>query len=235
MKIMVINAGIPRPQSCQSICTAWRTIKNPTTTRAGATASKGTIVTSGEAIIATRNNTPVTIFARPVRAPSPIPVADSTKIWFAEPDAPPPTTEPTASTSSTSLMFSTLPSLSMVPASVAKPTETPMASKKTESRIANTNRDAPSTPIAPNAPNRADPISEKSGAEKEKLLSAGTLSDQPVGFPLPLPIWKTASRMIDSAVDATTPMRIAPRTLRINKAMVRKRPKINTRVGQPSR
>ena len=46
-------------------------------TRAGVAASCGTIVTSGEKNIATRNSTPVTSEAMPVRAPSPTPEADS--------------------------------------------------------------------------------------------------------------------------------------------------------------
>ena len=44
---------------------------------------EGTMVTSGEMKIASRNSTPVTMFAE-TGAPAPIPVADSTKIWLAE-------------------------------------------------------------------------------------------------------------------------------------------------------
>ena len=235
MKIMVKNAGIPRPQSVQSIFTAWRIIRKPTTTSAGATASKGTMVTSGEMKIASRNSTPVTMFAKPVRAPAPIPVADSTKIWFAEPDAPPPTTEPKASTSRTLSMSSTLPSF-MVPASAARPTETPIASKKTESRIVNTSSEAASGPIWVNAPNRsAEPMREKFGVVNFRSAREGTFRDQPVAAFFTEPEGTTASRIRDSAVEASTPHRIAPFTLRMNRAMVKNRPKRKTRVGQPSR
>ena len=161
--------------------TAWRIIRKPTNTIAGATASKGTMVTRGVRKIATRNSTPVTIFAKPVRAPAPIPVADSTKIWLEEEEVPPPATEPRASTSRTLSTFSIWPSL-MVPASVARPTEVPIASKKAEIRMVKISRTAAMPPRVPKALNRsAEPNSEKSGSLLVLESQTGTFRDQPVG------------------------------------------------------
>ena len=61
--------------SSQTRCRIWVIISAPTMTSAGAAASDGTICTSGLKNIATRNSTPVTTLARPVRAPSATPEA----------------------------------------------------------------------------------------------------------------------------------------------------------------
>ena len=134
----------------------------------------------------------MTTFAKPVRAPAPIPVADSTKIWLAEEEVPPPATEPRASTSRTLSTFSIWPSL-MVPASVARPTEVPIASKNAEMRMVKISRTAAMPPRVPKAANRsAEPNREK-------------FRDQPVGDLTELPEGTTFSRMMERAVEASTP------------------------------
>ena len=63
--------------SSQSMFLTCCIIRKPTRTSAGTAASFGMIATSGAKIVASRNSTPVTTLARPVRAPSPTPEADS--------------------------------------------------------------------------------------------------------------------------------------------------------------
>ena len=146
MTAKVRNAGTETPQSVQSMWTTLRAIRKPTTTMAGATASKGTTFTSGVRNMAARNSTPVTTLARPVRAPSAIPVEDSTKIWFEDTEPVPPATAPSASTSSTRSTRSIRPFSSTRPACWDRPTMVPMASKKMESRIVKINRAHAITP-----------------------------------------------------------------------------------------
>ena len=76
---------------------------------------------------------------------------------------------------------------------------------------------------------------EKFGVVNFRSAREGTFRDQPVGASFTLPEGIVASKMMDSAVEASTPHRIAPFTLRMNRAMVKNRPKRKTRVGQPSR
>jgi len=52
-------------------------MRKPTITSAGVAASNGTRFASGERNTESRNAMPVTTDARPVRAPSPTPAADS--------------------------------------------------------------------------------------------------------------------------------------------------------------
>ena len=106
MTANVRNAGIATPRSAQSMATTLRAMRKPTTTMAGATASNGTTLTSGVRNMAARNSTPVTTLARPVRAPSAMPVEDSTKIWLEDTEPAPPATAPRASTRSTRSTFS---------------------------------------------------------------------------------------------------------------------------------
>ena len=70
---MVRNAGMTRDRSSQTRFLTWLIISAPTMTSTGAAASDGTTWTSGLKNIATRNSTPVTTLARPVRAPSATP------------------------------------------------------------------------------------------------------------------------------------------------------------------
>ena len=135
------------PQSAQSILRTWVVIRKPTITSAGATASNGTILDSGAKNAVMMKSAPVTTLAIPVRAPSPTPAADSTKISFADTEAKPPTADAAASTSNTGLASTKLLSLSRRFASLANPVIVPMASKKTLSRIVNVSSDAEMTPI----------------------------------------------------------------------------------------
>ena len=77
MSTIVRNAGIAISRSSQSMSVTWLIIRKPTSTSAGAAASCGMIATSGANIVDSRNSTPVTTLASPVRAPSPTPDADS--------------------------------------------------------------------------------------------------------------------------------------------------------------
>ena len=238
MRMNVRNAGKAAPGSDQSICTTCWHIMNPTTTSAGATASNGTRWMSGERNTAARKNRPVNTEARPVRAPSPMPVPDSTKIWCAEPEAPPPTATASASAASTRFRSGMEPSGFTVPASRARPTETPIASKNTESRIANTSREAISPPTEVKAPNRSTlPSRCRSGAVHSGR--EGAIRDQPVGTAFPSastegPMWNTASSTLARIVAATMPIRMAPRTLRITRTAVSSSPTTKTSTGQPS-
>ncbi len=63
--------------SSQSISLTCCIIRKPTRTSAGTAASDGITSTSGASRMVSRNSTPVTTEARPVRAPSPTPEADS--------------------------------------------------------------------------------------------------------------------------------------------------------------
>ena len=88
---------------------------------------------------------------------------------------------PSASTCSTRSTLGMLPSLSMLPASVARPTMVPMASKKMLSRITNASRVAATKPRCSKAPNGlAWPISDRSGAAHSE--NAGATRDQPCGL-----------------------------------------------------
>ena len=72
---MVRNAGSAISRSSQSMPLICCIIRKPTRTSAGTAASLGTIATSGAKNVASRNSTPVTTLARPVRAPSATPEA----------------------------------------------------------------------------------------------------------------------------------------------------------------
>ena len=75
-----------------------------------------------------RNNIPVTRAVRPVRPPASTPEADSTNVVTVDVPVHEPTTVPTASERSASLMFGMLPSSSTMPALEAVPTRVPMVS-----------------------------------------------------------------------------------------------------------
>src|SRR5690625_480416 len=186
--------------------------------------------------MADKNNRPVTTEASPVRAPSPIPVPDSTKIWVEEAEPAPPAVTPMVSTSSTRCRLGMLPTSVTFPASRANPTEVPIASKNTDSRIAKTNRVAATVPIEENAPKENSPSKLRSGAVQPGIDGATRL--QPSGLTLPAsstegPMLNTASTMLAKMVDTTIPMRMAPGTLRTTRIAVNNSPTINTSTGQP--
>src|SRR5690606_4761107 len=93
----VRNTGSATVKSPRSISLISRIIIAPTTTRTALATSIGTTAVSGVRNIATRNRPPVTTDARPVRAPSPTPAAESTNTVFDDDDVAPPTTAPTPS------------------------------------------------------------------------------------------------------------------------------------------
>lgn len=149
-------------------------------------------------------------------------------------------TAPSASTTRTRFTPGMLPLASTSFASFARPTIVPMASKKMLSRMVKVNRTAAVPPRWPNAPNKLTlPTRLRSGTPThDPAGSSGTTSDQPAGFSswpgaTLGPTSNTASSTTARAVAASTPMRMAPRTRRTTRAMVRMRPKTKTRVGQP--
>ena len=77
MSTIVRKAGRATSMSSQSMFLTCIIMRKPTMTRAGAAASDGTIAKSGARNVASRKSTPVTTDARPVRAPSSTPAADS--------------------------------------------------------------------------------------------------------------------------------------------------------------
>ena len=122
-------------------------MRKPTSTRAGAVASLGTTPTIGEMNIASRNSTPVTTLARPVRAPDDTPAADSMYVVLLDALMRPPNAAPTESTSRTRLIPGSRPFASSQPAWPPMPTTVPMVSKKSESMIVKTARTVATTPI----------------------------------------------------------------------------------------
>ena len=74
---MVRNAGRATANLVNLISRIWAIIMAPTTTRAAAATSSGTTLVSGVRNMEPRNRTPVTTEASPVRAPSPMPAAES--------------------------------------------------------------------------------------------------------------------------------------------------------------
>ena len=70
--------GMATSADFQSMSVTWVIMRKPTNTRAVEAASVGTSSTSGARKVESRKRTPVTTEARPVRAPSATPEADST-------------------------------------------------------------------------------------------------------------------------------------------------------------
>ena len=138
-------------------------MKYPTMTRTGAVASGGITPASGERKTQSRNSTPVTTDASPVRPPSPIPEADSMNVVFDDALAAPPAAAATESTSRTRFMFGSLPSSSSRPASSPSPTAVPIVSKKSDSMTANTGTIAAQNPSVAKNPNEKFPSETEVG------------------------------------------------------------------------
>ena len=122
---------------------------------------------SGERKTASRNSTPVTTDAKPVRPPSATPAALSMYVVFEETPPKPPAMAATESTSRTLPMPGTEPSGSARPASAAMPVTVPIVSKKSDSMIAKIVRTAVRNPSLVKAWNGSwtpSPIVEKFGA-----------------------------------------------------------------------
>src|SRR5690606_24962410 len=122
--------GNPLENSVQSMSLICDTMSTPTTTRAAPATSSGTTWVSGVKNTASKKSTPVTTEARPVRAPSPTPAAESMKIVLDDEDVAPPATAPIPSTMSADFSLGKLPSASASPASLVSPVRVPTASKK---------------------------------------------------------------------------------------------------------
>ena len=111
-------------------------------------------VTSGEMNIATKNSKPVMIEAIPVRAPSPMPDADSIYEVLLDTDAAPPATAAMESTTKMDSKCGISPFSSRSSASPARPKAVPIVSKKSLSireKIAST---AATTPMTWKLPNK---------------------------------------------------------------------------------
>src|SRR5918995_898673 len=220
MSTMVRNAGIAISTSPHSMPRTWAIIRNPTRTSAGVAASYGTISTRGARKVASRKHTPVTMLARPVRAPSPTPAADSMYDVLLETDAAPPAAAATESTIRMRSVFGGLPSSSSRLPSAPTATIVPIVSKKSASSRVNTNSPAVRTPTASHEPSRLNwPSNPKSGESTIRLGSTGTFRPHPLGFASPSsptdgPMSNSASTRMASTVAPRIVHRIAPLTLR---------------------
>ena len=81
-------AGTASVRSSKSTFTIADTIRNPTKISAGAVAKPGIAVKIGAKKIASRNNNPVTMDARPVLAPAPTPAELSTNVVVVDDQGP---------------------------------------------------------------------------------------------------------------------------------------------------
>ncbi len=108
---IVRNAGSAAPKSVHSMSFTCATMSAPTTTSPAAATSSGTTwVSSGVRNIDARNSSPVTTEAMPVRAPSPMPDAESMNTVFDDTEAPPPAIAPAPSTTSADFRRGKVPS-----------------------------------------------------------------------------------------------------------------------------
>src|SRR4051795_6560263 len=107
MRMKVRKQGMASSWSSQGMSRTCVASRKPTTTSAGDAASYGTTSNSGVRNSAPKNKRPVTTDAKPVRAPSATPAVDSMYDVFDDPDAAPPATAASESTSSTASMFGT--------------------------------------------------------------------------------------------------------------------------------
>ena len=209
-------------------------------TRAGAAASEGTISTSGARKVVSRKHTPVTMEARPVRAPSPTPDADSMKAVLELMEPAPPAIAATESTIMMRSECSGTPSSSSRSPSAPTAYIAPMRSKKAPSTSVKMMRIVEMVPILPKAPNsEKSPMIEKFGCETNESGTCGTVRDHPPGFttsPLAfvlLPMLPTVSAMTASVVAPRMPTSMAPFTLRAIIAAMPSTPMMKMSTGQP--
>src|SRR3954469_18970624 len=160
---IVRKAGSATEKSSNAMSLICAIINTPTTTSAGAAASTGTTWYSGVKNIATMNSNPVTTFARPVRAPSAMPAADSMYTVLELLDAAPPPIAPSDSTNSVRPIPGSWPSSSSRPASLPRPVNVPTASKKSVSTRVNTSNTAVIAGTRAHAPNEKSPSNDRSG------------------------------------------------------------------------
>src|SRR3954470_8778145 len=200
-------------------------------TNAAAATSVGTVDASGETNIAARNSTPVTRFAKPVRAPSSMPAPDSMNTVLDDDDVAPPTAAPAPSTIRAARSGGKVPRASASPASRASPVNVPMASKKFANTSVKTSMTAASTPIRPKLPRLTSPTSDRSGSANGDPDNVGTDSVQPPGCSVDDPRCQIASMAIATTVPITSPMRMPPRTRRTTRTAVTNSVNTNTTAG----
>ncbi len=209
----------------------WAISMKPTATRAGAAAWAGTIVANGVRKRARANRVPVTTLANPVRAPSPTPAADSTKLVLEEADAAPPATAARPSTNSSRPRCGTRPRSSSSPASLLTPTAVPMVSKKSVRKSVKTSSTTVNTPTCSTAPSRLNsPTRPKSGNATTSSGMAGTVNPHRSGAMSAISLTTIATTVI-----TTIPTRMAPFTPRDSRATVSSTPRQKTNTGQPER
>ena len=203
----------------------------PTITSAAAATSVGTIEASGPTNMAARNSVPVTMLARPVRAPSSIPEPDSMNTVLEDAEVAPPATAPTPSTMRAAGNRGNVPCASASPASRDSPVNVPRASKKFANTRVNTSMVAASAPIRSKLPKLNAPTSDRSGIANGEPDSFGTASVQPPGWSTAEPRCQTDSAITASTVPVTSPIRIPPRTRRASRTPVSSRVTTKIRVG----
>ena len=124
----------------------------------------------------------MTMLARPVRAPSAMPEADSTNTVFELAEPRPPAAPARPSTNSARPTLGSWPSSRSRPASLPRPVIVPMASKKSASTRVNTSSSTVIAGSRVQAPNETWPTVAKSGVSKIELGHVGTLSPHPSGL-----------------------------------------------------
>ncbi|GAA3213292.1 hypothetical protein GCM10020256_13380 [Streptomyces thermocoprophilus] len=225
----VRNTGIAVARSAQSTCRAFISIIAPMTTRAAEATSCGTIAVSGVKKRQAAKNRPVTTEARPVRAPSPTPVADSMNTVCPEPPATPPIAPPAPSMNSAFDRPGMRPLSSASFASVPTPMMVAIASKNPASTSVKTIMPMVMAPTSPQPPNSTSPKREKSGMETALPCSSGAPLAQ-----ASLSMTPAALRTAATTVPETMPMRIAPGTLRAWSMKISRRVPANSSTGQPA-
>ncbi|MPN06638.1 hypothetical protein SDC9_153894 [bioreactor metagenome] len=186
---IVKKLGIATSKSLQSMRVVARSIKIPTMTSAGAVAAAGTMPATGAMTMEAKKHSDTTMLERPVRAPSLMPVEDSTKVVTVEVPKQAPTQVAIASASSARSPRGSSPFSFSMPALPAVPISVPTVSNISQMEnvmMAVTSGRMPSE-------SRLKSICIKVGAS-EKLFSnrlAG-ITVMPMGMPIsvvmPMPI-----------------------------------------------
>jgi len=135
--MMVIKAGMASVYSLKLIFRMGDSIKNPTSTRAGAVAAAGTIVKKGARNRASKKNAAVVSEVRPVFPPSATPEALSTYVVTVLVPNTAPTVVPMESAKSACFTRGTFPSSSSIPALEETPTSVPTVSNISTNRKVN--------------------------------------------------------------------------------------------------
>ncbi|CAM5612526.1 hypothetical protein STENM327S_05457 [Streptomyces tendae] len=229
IRTTVRKTGIAVARSAQSTCRAFIIIIAPMTTRAAEATSCGTIAVIGVKKRQAAKNAPVTTEASPVRAPSPTPVADSTKTVWPEPPATPPMAPPAPSMNSAFDRPGMRPLSSASFASVPTPMMVAIASKNPASTSVKTIMPTVIAPTSPQPPNSRSPKSEKSGMETALPCSSGAPLAHCSGSMTPV-----ALRIAATIVPVTMPIRMAPGMLRAWSMKISSRVPAKSRTGQPA-